>query len=47
MLAIGLACVGIAHALVLRHEILGEVLKTYRGQTEPERQALERISQRA
>jgi len=45
-IALTLACVGTAHALVVRHEILGEILDLNRGQDDPERQALERIHRR-
>ena len=46
IIALTLACAGTAHALVLRHEILGEILDLNRGQGDPERQAIERINRR-
>ena len=45
-IALTLACVGTAHSLVVRHEILGEILDLNRGQDDSERRALERINRR-
>ncbi len=44
--ALTLACVGTAHAFVLRHELLGEFLGPRMGDATPERQAAERIGRR-
>lgn len=46
LLALALMSVGTAHAFVLRHELLGEVLHVYRGDSNAERLALERIWRR-
>ncbi len=46
IIALTLACAGTAHALVVRHQILGEILDLNRGQDDSERQALYRISRR-
>ncbi len=43
-IALTLACVGTAHSLVVRHEILGEILDLNRGQDDSERRALERLT---
>jgi len=47
--AVALACVGTAHAFVVRHEILGRILqlRPVHLDTDPERKALERIDRRA
>lgn len=46
LLALALMSVGTAHAFVLRHELLGDVLPVCRGDSNAERLALERIRRR-
>jgi hypothetical protein len=46
LLALTLMSVGTAHAFVLRHELLGDVLHVHRGDSNAERLALERIWRR-